>query len=241
MSWRRVFRLICLPYAGGGSPIFRAWGSRLPKQIEVLPIELPGRLSRIREKPISNMNSLVDFLLGQIHPFLDEPFAIFGHSMGALAAFETARALRRRFGCTPRKLFIAAHRAPQIPSHTPPIHKLPDKDFFRQLEKLGGTPAEILKNEELMKLMLPTLRADFECIETYRYQPEPPLECPLLVCGGLQDSEVREAELEDWRSQTSSSFSLHMLPGNHFFIQSHREALLETISTDLAHLAKDQS
>ncbi len=166
-------------------------------------------------------------------PYLDKPFVFFGHSMGGLISFELTRLLRRKSARSPVHLFISGRRAPQLPSEKPPIHTLPELAFLQELRHLKGTPEEVLVNTELMQLLLPILRADFAVLETYLYTKEPPLECPITVFGGWQDREVSCDELEAWREQTSTAFSLYMLPGDHFFIHSAQTLLFQRITKQL--------
>jgi medium-chain acyl-[acyl-carrier-protein] hydrolase len=130
-------------------------------------------------------------------------------------------------------LFISGHRAPQLPDPNPPIHQLPDPAFVAELRRLSGTPETVLQDSELMEVFLPLLRADFAICETYKYSIEAPLDCPLSVFGGLRDDRVSRDELAAWRSQTSASFTLHMFPGNHFFLESERAIFLRTLAQHL--------
>jgi medium-chain acyl-[acyl-carrier-protein] hydrolase len=224
-------RLICLPYAGAGALIFRKWSDALPRDIEVCPIQLPGRGTRLTEPPFTKLSCLIEALTRALDPLLDKPFAFFGHSLGALIGFELARQIRRQYGVHPVRLFASAGRAPQIPHRAPPIHTLPDNQFLAELRRLNGTPRELLDHEELMEVMLPILRADFALYETYLYSTEPPLNCPISAFGGLQDRRVSASDLDAWRSQTSASFSLRMVPGDHFFLKE--PLLLQALSQEL--------
>jgi medium-chain acyl-[acyl-carrier-protein] hydrolase len=215
-------RLFCFPYAGGSSYIFRPWLDRLPKTIEICPIELPGRGIQIKSTPFKKIEPLVNAIALEILPF-----AFFGHSMGGLVSFELARFIRRHHSLEPVHLFISGRRAPQTKDLKPPIHNLPEADFLRELRQLNGTPEEVLNNHELRELLMPILRADFAVLETYIYSEEAPLNCPLSVFGGLQDREVTIEQLEAWQAQTFNSFSLKMLPGDHFFIHSSQSFLPE--------------
>ena len=224
-------RLFCFPYAGAGALIFRKWSDGLPRDIEVCPIQLPGRGTRLTEPPFTKLPCLIEALVRALDPLLDKPFAFFGHSLGALIGFELARQIRRQYGVHPVRLFASAGCAPQIPHRASPIHTLPDKEFLAELRRLNGTPRELLDHEELMEVMLPILRADFALYETYLYSTEPPLNCPISTFGGLQDRRVNESDLEAWRSQTSASFSLRMFPGDHFFLKE--PLLLRALSQEL--------
>jgi medium-chain acyl-[acyl-carrier-protein] hydrolase len=226
-------RLFCFPYAGGGVSIFRAWSDGLPADVEVCPVQLPGRGTRLMEPPFTRLSPLIEALTQALFPLLDKPFAFFGHSLGALVSFELARQLRRQYAVQPVCLFISADRAPQIPNRDPSIHSLPEEEFLVELRRLNGTPREVLEDEELRQIMLPLLRADFAIYETYRYSTEPPLNCPISAFGGWQDHRVNRGDLEAWRDQTSGSFSLRMFPGDHFFLNTTQPALLRVLSQEL--------
>jgi medium-chain acyl-[acyl-carrier-protein] hydrolase len=230
---RAGLRLICLPYAGGSAVVFRPWAEPLAPLAEVCAVQLPGRGSRLTEPPLRELPEIVEALADALRPCWQRPFAFFGHSMGALIAFELARRLRREGAPPPQILFVSGRRAPQTPGTESPTYELPDPEFIEHLRGLNGTPAELLANPELMQLMLPVLRADFAVCQTYAYRDEPPLECPISVFGGLSDSADRD-QLEGWRTQTRAAFSLHMLPGDHFFLHSSRRLLLRTIAARLS-------
>lgn len=223
-------RLFCFPYAGGSSLIFRTWASSLPENIEICPVELPGRATQIKSPPLKRMEALVRTIAPILVPYLDKPFAFFGHSMGGLLSFEFIHHLRKEYGKKPSHLFVSASRAPQIPSPKQPIHALPEIEFFEELRRLNGTSASVLENTELMELITPILRADFEVLETYVYTQELPLECPIVAFGGLEDREVSLQELEGWRSLSKNYFELQMFPGDHFFIHSAQSLLLENLA-----------
>lgn len=185
------------------------------------------------ESPFTHLEPVVKNLASALLPYLDKPFAFFGHSMGALISFELTRLLRRDDQLSPVHLFISGRRAPQLPDSDSPIHDLPESAFLEELRHLNGTPPEVLENAELMQLFLPMLRADFSVVETYAYTPEPPLNCPITVFGGLQDSKASCDELEAWREQTKASFVLQMFPGDHFFLHSAQPLLLQSLSQKL--------
>src|SRR5262249_43042969 len=155
--------------------VFRSWSDSLPASVEVCPVQLPGRETRFRELPFTQLAPLAEALGRSLRPFFDRPFAFFGHSMGALVAFELARVLVRTAGPQPVPLFASACAAPQVRDCETPIHALPDAAFREELRRLGGTPALVLHNAELVDLLLPTLRADFAVCETYAYGDGPRL------------------------------------------------------------------
>lgn len=225
-------RLFCLPYAGGGASIFRDWGHLLPARVEVCPIQLPGREARVSEPPFTSMVELTEAICGALHPFLDRPFAFFGHSMGALVGFECVRYLCREHLPIPVLLCISAHRAPQLRQSGEPLHTRSDKQLLDAVRRIKGTPDAVLAHSELMHLLLPTLRADFAVVETYHYVSTAPLPCAISAFGGLRD-DISRTELAAWGEQTRGRFALHMLPGDHFFIHSARAALLTYLAHDL--------
>lgn len=227
-------RLFCLPYAGGGSVAYRTWADSLLPSVEVCAVELPGRGMRLREKAFTRMEPLVQAIATALLPHLDKPFALFGHSMGAIVSFELARLLRQNYGISPVYLFVSGRRAPQIPHPKPPTYNLPEPAFLAELRRLNGTPKAVLENAELLQLLLPIVRADFEAIETYIYQAQPPLECPIAAFGGLSDTETNIDNLEAWANQTTAAFSLQMLPGDHFFLHSAQSQLLQYLISALA-------
>jgi len=225
-------RLFCLPYAGGGASAFQDWPAGLPGVVEVAAVHLPGREGRFAEPPIDRMGVLVEVLADALPPHLDRPFAFFGHSMGARVGFELARELRRRGARGPVRLFVSGCRAPQLPPD-PPTFDLPDDQLVARLRELGGTPPEVFAQPELVELLLPTVRADLTAVETVRFSPGPPLDCPIRAFGGSHDPEATPEETAAWEAQTRAGFTLQVLPGDHFFLHDQRDALLTTVAADL--------
>ena len=229
-------RLFCFAYAGAGMSVFRDWSEVLPPEIEVCPIQLPGRGTRIQETPFHRLQPLVQTLTPLIQEQTDLPFAFFGHSLGALISFEVVRQLRRDSDPNPVHLFVSGSRAPQLPDLDPPIHRLPDPRFQEKLRQLQGTPEAILQDDAMMERLLPALKADFALLETYFYTNAAPLDIPITAFGGQQDSKVSQAELSEWREQTHQDFQLQMFAGNHFFLHSASPALGHTIGQALQSL-----
>ena len=226
-------RLFCFPYAGGGASVFRGWADGLPGSVEVRPVQLPGRETRFGEPAFTRLPPLVEALAEALRPCLDRPFAFFGHSLGALVAFELARRLHRGHDVQPVCLFVSGCGAP--PTRTPEtsLHTLPAAAFREGLRRLNGTPQEVLDNDDLMDFLFPTLRADFALCETYAYRAGPPLDCPVSALGGLGDDRVSRDDLDAWREQTTGPFRLRMLPGNHFFLQTAQQPLLQAVAQEL--------
>lgn len=225
-------RLFCLPYAGGGASVYRQWSEDLPVDVDVCAIQLPGRERRYGEPAFTSMEQAADALEAALRPHLDTPFLLFGHSMGASIAHELAHRLETR-GKPPLALMVSGRRAPHLPSRTQPIHALSDSGFIQELARLNGTPTQVLENVELMELMLPLLRADFKLIETHRPRPRPPLTVPVIAFGGTDDDEAGVDELQAWSSTTNGDFRLHLLPGDHFFINSERRSLVRLVTREL--------
>lgn len=226
-------RLFCLPYAGGWSQIYRPWIDFLSDDIDLCLLELPGRGPRLNEAPITNLSLLVREIAENIQPYLDRPFAFFGHSMGALLCFELTRLLCRQGYDEPDHLFLSGYRAPHLKLERTPIHNLPEPAFIEEVRRMEGTPESVLANAELRELVFPALRADFQSIETYSYQSSSPLNCPITVFGGLQDKGVDIAALEGWRQYTTHKFRLQLFSGNHFFLHEAQPLILQTIHQQL--------
>ena len=201
--------------------------------MEVCAFQLPGREGRYREPAFVRAREAAEEVARRMTPWLYRPYALFGHSMGALLSFEIARALRRRGQPLPFLMLLSAYLAPQLPRRQPPVRDLPCDQLLARLREMNGTPDAVLRNRELMEFLMPTIRADFEICETYQYQPEPPLEIPLIVFGGQEDAEVGVDLLEGWRVQTAASFRREMLPGDHFFLHSSKTPLLQLVAEAL--------
>ncbi|MFF4244636.1 thioesterase II family protein [Streptomyces sp. NPDC001822] len=227
-------RLFCLPYAGGAASAYARWPASFGGEVEVCGIELPGRQSRFGEQPYTRMGTLVDALASAIEPELGLPYALFGHSMGSLVAFELARELRRRGITGPQVLFVSGGPAPQSRQARPRVHDREDAVVIDRMRSLGGISEEILAERELMELLLPTIRADFELIDTYAYRPGLPLACPVVAFSGTEDRDVPAARVRLWGEHTSAAFSHHELPGDHFFLRSAQEQLLRRVRASLA-------
>lgn len=227
-------RLFCFSHAGGAASTFRLWPKGLPLWVEVWAIQLPGRGSRWREPVIGTIPALVDALVPRLAPYLRRPYAFFGHSMGAVLAVETARALVEREGTEPRHVFVSSRRPAHIPSAESDLHPLPDEEFIREINgRYGGVPSELLDSKDLLALLLPALRADIAALETFRVLKPQPVPFPISAYGGAQDRIVPRSHIEAWRDETESLFRSRMFPGGHFYIESQRDALLADIEATL--------
>ena len=232
-----TLRLICFHHAGGGASAYRPWLNELPAGIELCAVQLPGREARLREAPFTRLSDLVPVATEAIQPVLDLPFVLFGHSLGAMVAFEVARALAQRGGPQPARLVLSGRRAPTRPERGPRVSHLPTPEFLDEVQRRwDGIPAAVLEEPELLELLLPTLRADLSIVESYVHVPGPPLECPLSCFGGADDPSVDAADLAAWRDHTGSAFSLRMFPGSHFFVQTARAEVLAALWQDVRPL-----
>ena len=224
-------RLICFAHAGAGAWSFRDWPAGLPDDVDVVGVQLPGREDRLTDPPFSNVTDVVAQLIDVLAPELTMPCVFFGHSMGALIAFELVRELRRRGLPGPRLLVASAFRAPQLPRRALSMHELTDAEFIAAVnERYSAVPEAVASNAELMELILPGLRGDISICDTYECGDEQPLDCPIVAFGGEDDSEVGREELAGWESQTSAAFELNVFPGGHFFHQTARDEVLRVLT-----------
>jgi medium-chain acyl-[acyl-carrier-protein] hydrolase len=231
-----TMRLLCVPYAGVGASAYRLWRGALSPDIEVLALQAPGRESRLRETPFTEMQSLVTAATEAVRDELDVPFAIFGHSVGALIAFELVRHLRDE-GCSePVHLFVSGRRPPHLPPRHPAIAQLPDHEFVAEIDRrYGGIPAEVMSEPDLLALLLPGLKADIALFEGYRYRPLAPLACPISAYGGSQDADAVPADLGRWQQLTRGAFTVRTFPGAHFFLQTAHADVVRAVGDALAH------
>lgn len=229
-------RLFCLPYAGAGANAFRGWAEALGRlsAVEVLPIRLPGRESRLAEPPQTDIGELTD----AIDDCMDRTAVLFGHSVGARMAFEVCRELRHRRRPLPAALLVSGCPAPQLPVECRNDSALDDEAFARRVLGMGGIPEAILAEPELRDLLMPAIRADFGYVDHYRYVSEPPLPIPITGFSGDNDPEAPPSTVHQWSEQSSVLFRHHTLPGNHFFLHSSVEPLQSMINTAVAAVTR---
>lgn len=208
--------------------------------IELVALQLPGRGARLADPLISGLLPLSQTIAQVLSPYLDKPFVFFGHSMGGLLCFETARTLRRERLASPVHLFISATGAPHHRKQTEPLSSLPRAALVQKLREFDGAPTEVLQNEELLDLLLPTIRADFELCESYQYQPDAPVNCPITIYGGVEDREVEKERLAAWREVTDGASEIRMFPGGHFYIKSSESGFLSAFAGDLLRVCSQQ-
>lgn len=230
-------RLLCLPHAGAGATTYRSWAKGLPDQVRACPVQPPGRERRRREEPFTNVEPLARELAKEIVESVRPPYALFGHSTGALCAFETLRELRRIEAILPVHLFVSGRRAPQVhmPRHDPAAMNL--TELANLLRHLGGTPEEVLAAPELLALLQPVLAADFSVNEDYSHTQQPPFDIPVTAFAGADDPGADATLMEPWASHTARRFRLHALPGGHFAIFDHAAVVHARIAEALAPYA----
>lgn len=232
----RPMRLYCFPYAGGSANSFLPWQTGLSDKVELCAIQLPGRAARRLEAPMSSMREVVEKVSRAIMEEGHDSFAFFGHSLGALLAFEVARYCMLNGFPVPLRLFVSGSAAPQFRSAPRGLHLLSDDALIATLKTYNGTPSELLANRELMELVLPMLRADFSLVENYAYRPAPLLQMPMTVLAGRLDDRVDPTQVDGWRRETSADTNVEWFDGDHFFINSHRQAVLDCVDATLQNL-----
>jgi surfactin synthase thioesterase subunit len=223
-------RLFCFPHAGGSAYAYRSWAVRLPQDIELVGVEPPGRSERLREPAYGDARALVEHLLGILSPLLDLPFAIFGHSMGALLAFELSQQLERMGLPRPVHLFVSARPAPHSPVCRTELHRLSDQALWKAACARGGVPELIQGDTSFQRLFLPLFRRDMELVETYVQSRPKPISVPITALGGVDDDHPTIEQLRDWAGYSSTTFSTRTFAGGHFFLRQEEAALVEFVS-----------
>ncbi len=226
-------RLLCLPHSGAGASAYRAWGADLPDWIGVCPVQPPGRETRRQEPPFSEVGPLVSALAQDISTVIDGPYAVLGHSTGAICAFELCRELRRIGAPQPVHLFIAGRRAPQVGERSSRLGELTLDELAEVLRRHGGTPDWVVNDPAMLRMLHPLLTADFAVSEEYTYAPEPPLDLPISVFAASEDPRASTAQLAAWEQQTTGQFTLHLLEGDHFAIFTHASDVHRAVATAL--------
>jgi medium-chain acyl-[acyl-carrier-protein] hydrolase len=228
-------RLFCLPHAGAGTASYHGWKRQLPAEIEICPVQIPGRESRLAEPSYTSSEALIEEIALAIAGRTDKPYAIFGHSMGALLALDLALRLREHGQPEPVHLFVSGRNATHVPMKHGSIHMLTDEEFLDALAiRYGGLPQEILETPELLEVYLPILRADLTLLETHTYIARSPLACPVSAFAGKEDKNVSQTGLTAWGEHTTGRFESLWFEGDHFYLNgASRPALLEAIANRL--------
>jgi medium-chain acyl-[acyl-carrier-protein] hydrolase len=222
-------RLFCFPYAGGGASVFEAWPGHLEDEMDVVAVQLPGRESRTGEAPYTDLLEAVKATAQAILPFLDRPFAFFGHGMGGLLSYELAHELQRS-GKIPFHLFISACGVPHLPRKSRLHHALPRPQLLKELRHLTGTESELFESSEYLDLLLSSFRSDLQMLDDYEYRQRPLLSCPITALYGTDDKLADKRDMQEWSRYSSGSFGLCVIPGDHFFLKSSEDILLELLS-----------
>lgn len=219
------YRILCFHHAGGSATQFKRWNYIAPYEAQFIGIQLPGRGHRSAEPPFHRLEQLLDELVSAVADHLNTPFALFGHSVGALVAFEFARRLRRIGANAPAHLFVASRPAPQLSFHHAPAHELTDAELVNILRVYGGTDESILRDPATLQPYLPAIRADLDLSRTYQYDEESPLPCAITAIGGASDRLCGVEELLEWRHQTVGPFQHRIFTGGHFFLNDARQVV----------------
>lgn len=226
-------RLICFPFSGGGANVYRPWVSRI-HDTEIVALSMPGRENRFAESARDNLDSMIREIAPLAVQLMDKPCVFYGHSMGALIAFELARSLQSNYGKIPLKLIVSAYRSPERPNPNTIMHVLDDEQFVAELHRYGGTAQEILDDEITMDFITPMLRADFKLHETHRLQRGVKLDCPVSAFCATRDHLVNVDQMSGWSSYTTSSFSMRQIAGDHFYIKSTPEIVFKALNHEMA-------
>lgn len=228
-----TYRLVCFPHAGGGASFYHSMSAALARQgIAVLAVQYPGRQDRHREPVIDTIAELADRLCPVLSGELDKPTAFFGHSMGAIVAFELALRIAAETDGNPVRCYLSGRRAPGT-ERAENVHQLDDRGILAELNRLSGTDARVLAEPELLNRLLPVIRNDYRAIETYRGRRDARLRCPLTVLIGAADPKTTLDEARAWRGHTTGDFSLEIFAGGHFYLADHQQAVVERITADL--------
>jgi len=221
-------RLFCFPYVGGGATAYQGWHAELPEWVDLCAVQLPGRENRFAEPRFRRLEPMIEALAGGLSPELDRPYALYGHSFGALVAYHFAVEVGRRGLRPPSHLLVSGSEAPQRLDWQASFHELPSAELSAELRKWGGTPDEVLGSPDLMTLVEPIIRADLEILVEYRHTPVPRLSCPISAFMGADDPIERD-DVSAWRELTEARFVFEIHPGDHFFIHRSRDLFLASL------------
>lgn len=226
--------LFCLPYAGGSEAAYYQWKKYLNEEIELHSVKLKGRGRRIGEKFYDSMEEAVDDIFNSIKELImTKDYAIYGHSMGSMLAYELYYKIEKEKLKKPKHMFFSGQAAPGIRVKEDNISSLPDDLFMDKIVALGGTPKEVLENKELLQIIMPILRSDFKMIEEYDYKKKDErISCDITVFNGLQD-QYNEIQIEEWRNTTCGNCEIYNFEGGHFFINQKTKEILNIINNTL--------
>lgn len=229
--------LYCFPYAGGSAGIYQPWRATLDPGIDLVAVQMPARGARMSEPAMRDLPEIVKRLAEVVIATPGVRFAFFGHSLGALVAFELTRYLAAHQLTTPVKLIVSGASGPQASRELEPLDETDDDKLIQRLSRYKGTPPEILQHRELMRLMGPAIRADFALAGNYVYRAGPALRMPITVFAGTSDDEVDAEQAHAWQRETSAAFRLHAFDGDHFFIHHQQQTVVARLNAELAPTA----
>jgi len=227
--------LIVFPHAGGSASFFSPFSAALSPGLSVLAVQYPGRQDRRSEKGIEDIGQYADEITAALRPHLGRPPALYGHSMGAVLAFEVARRLERE-GSAPLCLIVSGRRAPSC-HRDERVHLGDDNGIVAELRKLSGTHAELLADEEILRMILPALRSDYTAVERYTCPPDAVVSCPVLALTGDADIRTTPDEARAWGRHTTGAFEYEVLSGGHFFIVDHQPRMAALVRDFTARAA----
>lgn len=228
-------RLFCFTFAGSSAQIFHGWNEHVPEWLEVSGFELPGHGARLAESPIDNQDGAATEIADALEPYLDRPYALFGHCLGAAQAYEATRVLRERGKAQPVRLFSSGARGPHLGIPIADVESMEDDEFIEHMHKAYSAPIEFLRHPEMRPLFLPMVRADARMTQNYRYTPGPPVSYPITAMAGETDPDVQMEHLEGWRQHTTAGVTTRIYPGNHFFFLDSAPRLLADFAAELDH------
>jgi surfactin synthase thioesterase subunit len=221
--------VFCLPFAGGNKYSYRGYVRHAAPNLNIIPIELPGRGSRFKEQLLTSADEMANDVLNQLEPQLNEPYAIYGHSMGTVIGYLVTRKIIERNLPRPRFLVMTGSGGPSVDYNEPVRYLLPKNEFIQKVRELGGCPEEILQDENMMLFFEPILRADFQVVETFDYTELPPFDIPITVMVGLNEKATYNDALA-WKKETTGKVEVRQFPGKHFFIFDYEKEIVEIIN-----------
>jgi surfactin synthase thioesterase subunit len=221
-------RMICLPFAGGSKYSYYRYVKLAPEWLEVIPVDLPGRGARLNERLLTDMQAVVDDVLSNIRRYMDSPYVLYGHSMGALTVLLLTRRIRKEGLRMPLHLFVTGHGGPSANDSKIIRYNLPENELIEELNVLDGMPGEIIKDKFLLRFFLPVIRADFKAIETFTYSPEQKLDIPITCVIGREEK-ISLEKAKAWENETTARVDVRQFPGKHFFIYQHDKEIMTLI------------